>query len=104
MCEKPISVDIITTEQVLAKAASKPNQKLLIPFCRRCECHLPLFLDISVGLVTDDDSYTSAKQLVENGSLGEIHAVETTCLDQQDPTGKSIFQLPPFNTVWLIDS
>lgn len=26
--------------------------------------------------------------MVENGSLGEIHAVETTCLDQQDPTGE----------------
>jgi len=37
MCEKPISVDVITTEEVLAKAASKPDLKLLIPFCRRCE-------------------------------------------------------------------
>lgn len=25
--------------------------------------------------------------MVENGSLGEIHAVETMCIDQQDPTG-----------------
>jgi len=36
----------------------------------------------------DDDSYRAAKVLVEDGSLGEIHAVETDCLDQQDPTGK----------------
>ncbi|KAI6812936.1 hypothetical protein KC340_g16706, partial [Hortaea werneckii] len=35
----------------------------------------------------DDDSFRSAKKMVEAGSLGEIHAVETTCLDQQDPTG-----------------
>lgn len=27
--------------------------------------------------------------MVENGTLGDIHAVETTCLDQQDPTGMS---------------
>lgn len=25
--------------------------------------------------------------MVENGSMGEIHAVETMCIDQQDPTG-----------------
>ncbi|KAJ4294207.1 hypothetical protein N0V90_007897 [Kalmusia sp. IMI 367209] len=35
----------------------------------------------------DDDSYRAAKLMVENGTLGNIHAVETTCLDQQDPTG-----------------
>lgn len=38
MCEKPISVDVITTEEVLAKAKSKPHLKFLVPFCRRCEC------------------------------------------------------------------
>ncbi|KAJ3463695.1 hypothetical protein MRS44_008481 [Fusarium solani] len=70
MCEKPISVDVITTEEVLAKAKSKPELKFLVPFCRRY-----------------DDSYRAAKELVESGSLGEIHAVETNCLDQQDPTG-----------------
>ena len=37
MCEKPISVDVITTEEVLAKSKSKPNLKFLVPFCRRCE-------------------------------------------------------------------
>ena len=36
----------------------------------------------------DDESYRAAKLLAEDGSLGEIHAVETSCLDQQDPTGK----------------
>jgi hypothetical protein len=35
----------------------------------------------------DDDSYRSAKELVESGALGDVHAVETNCLDQQDPTG-----------------
>jgi myo-inositol 2-dehydrogenase/D-chiro-inositol 1-dehydrogenase len=35
----------------------------------------------------DDDSYRSAKELVKSGALGDIHAVETNCLDQQDPTG-----------------
>ncbi|KAL4893493.1 NAD binding Rossmann fold oxidoreductase [Aspergillus ambiguus] len=70
MCEKPISVDVTTTAEVLAKATSKPHLKFLVPFCRRY-----------------DDSYRAAKQIVDSGSLGEIHAVETTCLDQQDPTG-----------------
>lgn len=37
MCEKPISVDVITTEEVLIKAKSKPQLKFLVPFCRRCE-------------------------------------------------------------------
>lgn len=39
MCEKPISVDVITTESVLAKAKSKPHLKFLVPFCRRCETY-----------------------------------------------------------------
>lgn len=36
----------------------------------------------------DDESYRAAKQMVQSGSLGDIHAVETACLDQQDPTGE----------------
>lgn len=36
MCEKPISADVATTQVVVAKAASKPDQKFLVPFCRRC--------------------------------------------------------------------
>ena len=32
MCEKPISVDVITSEDFLAKAASKPHLKFLVPF------------------------------------------------------------------------
>ncbi|GLA40621.1 hypothetical protein AnigIFM63309_008455 [Aspergillus niger] len=70
MCEKPISVDVITTEEVVAKAASKPHLKFLVPFCRRY-----------------DDSYRQAKQMVMDGLLGDIHAVESSCIDQQDPTG-----------------
>ncbi|KAL4948058.1 hypothetical protein BDW69DRAFT_203814 [Aspergillus filifer] len=71
MCEKPISVDVETTEQVLAKAAEK---SLLSSWFH--------FVDD-----VNDESYRHAKQMVESNSLGEIHAVETTCLDQQDPTG-----------------
>lgn len=37
MCEKPISIDVITTEEVMAKAASKPNQVFLVPFTKRCK-------------------------------------------------------------------
>lgn len=48
----------------------------------------------STNLSLDDDSYRAAKKMVESGSLGEIHAVETTCLDQQDPTGKESLALP----------
>ncbi|KAL4901554.1 hypothetical protein BDW74DRAFT_187212 [Aspergillus multicolor] len=70
MCEKPISVDVATTQEVLAKAASKPHLKFLVPFCRRY-----------------DNSYRAVKEMVEKGDLGTIHAVETSCLDQQDPTG-----------------
>lgn len=39
MCEKPISVDIITTEEVVAKSATKPHLKFLLPFSRRCGCY-----------------------------------------------------------------
>ena len=35
----------------------------------------------------DDKSYRQAKTLVDNGDLGEIHAVETTGIDQADPNG-----------------
>lgn len=36
MCEKPIAIDVITTEEVMAKAATKPNQVFLVPFTKRC--------------------------------------------------------------------
>lgn len=35
-----------------------------------------------------DESYQALKKLVDSGDLGETHAVQTDCLDQQDPTGK----------------
>ncbi|KAH8655833.1 NAD binding Rossmann fold oxidoreductase [Xylariales sp. PMI_506] len=70
MCEKPISVDISTTEDVVAKSAAKPHLKFLLPFSRRY-----------------DESYRTTKKMIENGQLGEIHAVEASCLDPQDPNG-----------------
>ncbi|KAF2480996.1 hypothetical protein BDY17DRAFT_311797 [Neohortaea acidophila] len=70
MCEKPISIDIVTTAEVVNKAASKPHLKFLLPFSRRY-----------------DESHREAKLLVDNGSLGQIHAVETTCYDKQDDSG-----------------
>ncbi|KAI0886894.1 NAD(P)-binding protein [Annulohypoxylon maeteangense] len=70
MCEKPISVDLIATEEVVAKAKSKPHLKFLVPFSRRY-----------------DDSYRAAKDMINSGSFGEIHAVDTACLDKQDDTG-----------------
>ncbi|RMZ86349.1 hypothetical protein DV736_g6423, partial [Chaetothyriales sp. CBS 134916] len=73
MCEKPIMVDVITTKEVVAKAASKPRLGFLVPF-------------------SHDDLYRAAKLLAETGSLGEIHAVETCYLDQQDSTAT---QFPP---------
>lgn len=35
--------------------------------------------------------------MVESGSLGEIHAVQTTCMDQQDPTGEHFPESFVFN-------
>ncbi|KAK9770039.1 hypothetical protein AB5N19_14092 [Seiridium cardinale] len=67
MCEKPISVDIITTEEVVTKSASKPHLKFLLPFSRRY-----------------DESYRATKRMADNGQLGEIHGVEASCLDPQD--------------------
>jgi predicted dehydrogenase len=37
MCEKPVSVDIATTREVVEKAASRPDLKFLVPFTRRCK-------------------------------------------------------------------
>ncbi|RYN79423.1 hypothetical protein AA0117_g3441 [Alternaria alternata] len=70
MCEKPISVDFITTATVIEKAQSRPDLKFLVPFTRRY-----------------DKSYREAKALIESGELGEIHAVETWMSDVQDPAG-----------------
>ncbi|KAL2834080.1 hypothetical protein BJY01DRAFT_239250 [Aspergillus pseudoustus] len=68
MCEKPVSVDIATTKAVVDKSASRPDLKFLVPFTRRY-----------------DKSYRQARALVDNGDLGEIHAVETTGIDMADP-------------------
>ncbi|WVQ89386.1 hypothetical protein IAS59_003143 [Cryptococcus gattii] len=70
MCEKPIAVDIATTKQVVEAARAKPELKFLVPFCRRF-----------------DESNRALKKLVDAGELGDIHAVESWCLDAQDPTG-----------------
>ncbi|EPE06815.1 nad binding rossmann fold oxidoreductase [Ophiostoma piceae UAMH 11346] len=70
MCEKPIATDVATTEQVLAKAATKPNQVFLIPFTKRY-----------------DASYVHTKQMLDAGTLGDVHAVETHNADQQEPNG-----------------
>ncbi|KAK9446820.1 uncharacterized protein V1518DRAFT_407697 [Limtongia smithiae] len=70
MCEKPISIDLGATEDVLSAAAARPDLVFLLPFTRRY-----------------DDSYRTAKKMIDSGSLGEVHAVETSCLDPQDPTG-----------------
>ncbi|KAI7263471.1 hypothetical protein KC345_g9146 [Hortaea werneckii] len=67
MCEKPISVDIVTTQEVVEKSRSKPHLKFLLPFSRRY-----------------DESYRATKKMVEAGQLGDIHAVEASCLDPQD--------------------
>lgn len=37
MCEKPISVDVLTTAAVIEKAESRPDLKFLVPFSRRCK-------------------------------------------------------------------
>ena len=37
MCEKPISVDIATSQAIVDKAKTLPQQRFLVPFCRRCE-------------------------------------------------------------------
>ncbi|KAH8194162.1 hypothetical protein TruAng_011674 [Truncatella angustata] len=71
MCEKPISVDLITTEEVVAKSVSKPHLKFLLPFSRRY-----------------DESYRATKRMAENGQLGEIHGVEASCLHSQDKNGR----------------
>lgn len=70
MCEKPISMDVATTQEVIAKAATKPHLKFLIPLTRRY-----------------DDNFRAAKKLVDSGTLGDIHAVETSSQDKQDKSG-----------------
>lgn len=37
--------------------------------------------------LVDDESYRVTKKMAENGHLGEIHAVEASCLDPQDKNG-----------------
>lgn len=88
MCEKPVSVDIATTRAVVEKSASRPDLKFLVPFTRRCKwCLTRVFALLGSWLSLDDKSYRQAKALIDNGTLGEIHAVETTGIDQADPNG-----------------
>uniref|UniRef100_A0A8H7TQ48 Gfo/Idh/MocA-like oxidoreductase N-terminal domain-containing protein n=1 Tax=Bionectria ochroleuca TaxID=29856 RepID=A0A8H7TQ48_BIOOC len=73
MCEKPISVDVVTTAAVIEKVSSRPDLKFLVPFTRRY-----------------DKSYREAKALVESGELGDVHAIETFMSDVQDPAGNFV--------------
>lgn len=45
---------------------------------------------LDTDLYPDDKSYRQAKALIDNGDLGQIHAVETTGIDQADPNGMEI--------------
>jgi myo-inositol 2-dehydrogenase / D-chiro-inositol 1-dehydrogenase len=39
MCEKPISTEVLATQEVIEKAKSRPDLKFLVPFSRRCKPH-----------------------------------------------------------------
>lgn len=59
----------------------------MFPSVADVSCFTTCTLHSQPNVPPDDDSYRAAKQMVEKSALGEVHAVETTCLDQQDPTG-----------------
>ncbi|WVW83255.1 hypothetical protein I302_105274 [Kwoniella bestiolae CBS 10118] len=70
LLEKPISIDVETSRQVVHEAEKFPELKVMVGFSRRF-----------------DESYREVKRMIEEGILGQTHLVKSATNDQYDPSG-----------------
>ena len=69
-CEKPVSLSVADCDRVMALAATRPQQVVMIGFMRRY-----------------DAGYAALKQRIDNGALGQVYRVHAESHDPIDPHG-----------------
>ncbi|WWD01549.1 hypothetical protein V866_008494 [Kwoniella sp. B9012] len=70
LLEKPISIDVETSRQVVREAERFPELKVMVGFSRRF-----------------DESYREVKRMIDEGTFGKTHLVKSATNDQYDPSG-----------------
>ncbi|WVF66965.1 hypothetical protein IAT40_001708 [Kwoniella sp. CBS 6097] len=70
LVEKPISIDLKTSRQVVQEVEQHPDIKVMVGFSRRF-----------------DESYREVKRMIDTGRLGKPHLVKSATNDQYDPSG-----------------
>ncbi|WVW85904.1 hypothetical protein I302_107942 [Kwoniella bestiolae CBS 10118] len=70
LLEKPISIDLETSRQVVQETEKHPDLKVMVGFSRRF-----------------DDSYREVKNMIDKGKLGIPHLIKSATNDQHDPSG-----------------
>ncbi|WWC60052.1 uncharacterized protein I303_102615 [Kwoniella dejecticola CBS 10117] len=70
LLEKPISIDLETSRQVVEETKKCPDLKVMVGFSRRF-----------------DESYREVKNMIDAGKLGKPHLIKSATNDQHDPSG-----------------
>ncbi|OCF40567.1 myo-inositol 2-dehydrogenase [Kwoniella heveanensis CBS 569] len=70
LLEKPISIDLDTSRQVVNEVSQYPDLKVMVGFSRRF-----------------DESNREIKRMIDAGRLGQPHLVKSATNDQYDPSG-----------------
>ncbi|WWC69050.1 uncharacterized protein I206_102986 [Kwoniella pini CBS 10737] len=70
LLEKPISIDLETSRQVVEETKKYPGLKVMVGFSRRF-----------------DESYREVKKMINAGTLGTPHLIKSATNDQHDSSG-----------------
>ncbi|ODN74230.1 hypothetical protein L202_07675 [Cryptococcus amylolentus CBS 6039] len=70
LVEKPISIDLQTSRDVVEETKKFPDLKVMVGFSRRF-----------------DESYREAYKMINTGKLGKPHLIKSATNDQYDPSG-----------------
>lgn len=83
-CEKPLALEPADCDRVIACAAARPSQLVMIGFMRRF-----------------DAAYAEAKRRVASGELGDVFAITTRSEDPVDPNGFFVRFAPTSGGIYL---
>ncbi|ORY26985.1 hypothetical protein BCR39DRAFT_497705 [Naematelia encephala] len=70
LLEKPISIDVETSKEVVKVAEAHPELKTMVAFVRRF-----------------DESTRELKRMIDDGEMGEVHLLKSASNDPYDPSG-----------------
>jgi myo-inositol 2-dehydrogenase/D-chiro-inositol 1-dehydrogenase len=83
-CEKPLALETADCDRVVAVAAKRPQQLVMIGFMRRF-----------------DPAYAEAKRLIAEGELGDVFSISCRSEDPVDPDGFFVRFAPTSGGIFL---